>query len=229
MSNPEIAPAQVEQLQQLVQDINEVACDATVVLIGSAVRGSMTWRSDIDVMVITSDPLPRFAAPPQIHLHPETRTRFLTRLSEGDEFVSWAVRFGRPLRDVTGWWREVLNENVPWPDWRQKLSHIRKRLRTAEAAIKDGDREAAEEELMMAASHCGRAVLLAKGEFPLSRPELPKQLVRAKRLALAETLATLIKGGVSITELKRTFAALNRTFRQLRRTAVHQTLMSPSI
>ena len=196
--------------------ITETDPDATVLLIGSAARGRMTWRSDIDLMVITTHPLRRISAPLRIHLHPESRANFVQRLRDGDEFVSWATRFGRLLRDPSGWWEQVSQSQIPSPDWRQKLHHIGKRLRIARLAIKDGDREAAEEELMMAASHCGRALLLRRGSFPLSRPELPEQLAEAGELKLAGLLSRLIKGRVGMERMKLMFAALRKLHRRLR-------------
>jgi len=101
--------------------------------------------------------------------------------------------------------------------------HIGKRLRTARVAIKDGDREAAEEELLMAASHCGRAILLRSESFPLSRPELPAQLSQVGELALADLLSRLIQGGASLDEMKKMFAGLHKLKRRLRLQAtLHQ-------
>ncbi len=223
LSSLKLAPEDQTAVQRVLSQIDEAGCEPTVLLIGSAARGRMTWRSDIDLMVITADPLKRLPTPPRIHLHPETRADFLERLRDGDEFVSWAVRFGALLRDSAGWWQEVSQSQIPWPDWRQKLVHIGKRLRTARVAIKDGDREAAEEELLMAASHCGRAILLRSESFPLSRPELPAQLSQVGELALADLLSRLIQGGASLDEMKKMFAGLHKLKRRLRLQAtLHQ-------
>ncbi len=153
---------------------------ATVVLVGSEARDARTWRSDVDVLVLhESGHRIRLKRPGDIHLQQDSRTRFLERLEEGDDYPSWALRFGRPIRDPDGWWAKQSTaelENPHWPDWRPKVEHARKRIRLASELLEVGDTDAASEELLFAASHVARAILLEAGEFPLSRPELPSQL-----------------------------------------------------
>lgn len=216
LSSLKLAPEDQTAVQRVLGQIDEIGCEPTVLLMGSAARGSMTLRSDIDLLVITSNPLNRILTPPRIHLHPKTRADFLKSLRDGDELVSWAVRFAAPLRDSTGWWQEVSKSRTSWPDWRQKLVHIAKRLRTAQIAIKDGDKDASEEELVMAASHCGRAILLQVESFPLSRPELPMQLSQVGEQALSDILSRLMQGGVNLDEMKKMFAMLRKLHRRLR-------------
>ena len=211
--------ADIDIPRQVLESIKSADVESTIVLIGSAARNAMTWRSDIDLMIITLTPVKKLSAPQRIHLHFEARSRFLSRLSKGDEFVAWAVRFGRVLYDPTGWWNEVLRKEARWPDWRQKIGHIERRLRTASVAIIDGDQDAAEEELMMAASHCARALLLGRGEFPLSRPELAGQLTAVGQRRLATLLTQLIEGGNDLAFCKQGFAFLNHISRELRLTA----------
>ena len=219
MSQVSLAQQAAQLLDEAVRLLAERAPQGTVVLIGSAARGCMTERSDLDIMVITAERLERLPAHSRIHIHPESRAGFFRRLTAGDEFISWAVRYGTILSDPSCWWAEVTAMSLPWPDWRQKLDQISKRLRTAEAAIRDSDRSAAEEELMMAASHCARALLLKAGEFPLSRPELSRQLDEIAESELSQTLVLLMKGVQTIPELKSTFASLKRLFRNLRKEA----------
>jgi hypothetical protein len=69
---------------------------------------------------------------------------------------------------------------------------------------------------MMAASHCGRAVLLQRRLFPLSRPELPTQLTHVGELRLANLLSRLILGAVSMGDMKKMFALLHKINRRLR-------------
>ena len=56
--------------------------------------------------------------------------------------------------------------------------------------------DAAREELLLAACHLARAILLRDGVFPLSRPELPDQL-QAMDAELAKLLRRLIFDDVS--------------------------------
>lgn len=54
-----------------------------------------------------------------------------------------------------------------------------------------GDPWAAQEELLFAVTQLSRAVLLSRGHFPLSRPELSKQLRDIDEVAHAATLEEL--------------------------------------
>ena len=164
---------------------------ATVILVGSSARGMMHERSDIDVLVIhDEDRRIRLDRPGDIHLQQDSRSRFLKRLEDGDDYPGWALRFGIPVLDSGGWWaRQVASEaeNPHWPDWRPKADYAKKRIAIAEQLLDTGDVDAASEEMMFAASHVARAVLLQKGKFPLSRAELPSQLG-----TMAPDLATLL-------------------------------------
>jgi predicted nucleotidyltransferase len=216
-------------IEAILDSIVQVEKRATVILIGSASRDHSTWRSDIDLMVITPQPLRLRNIPSPLHLHFLTRDEFLTKLRSGAEFESWAVRFGKLLIDAECWWAEVLKEDPHWPDWREKLKHIDKRLRIAKLALEDEDREAAEEELLMAASHYGRALLLISKDFPLSRPELPQQLSRIREFELGNALSTLIHGDVPFDRLKADFGMVNHGQRRLRREAARLRTKEPSV
>ena len=172
---------------------------ATVVLVGSSARDTMHGRSDIDVLIIHEDDHRiRLDRPGYIHLQQQSRTRFLKRLENGDDYPAWALRFGIPVRDPCGWWAEQVAAELDyphWPDWRPKADYARKRIVVSGELLDVGDVDAASEEMMFAASHVARAVLLRHGKFPLSRMELPSQL---EELApdLACLLARLIVGNL---------------------------------
>jgi hypothetical protein len=153
---------------------------ATVVLIGSSARGTTHARSDVDILIIhEGDCRIRLDRPGDIHLQQDSRSRFLTRLEDGDDYPGWALRFGIPIRDPGGWWaKQVATEldNPHWPDWQPKADYAKKRIAMSRQLLDIGDIDAASEEMMFAASHVARAVLLKHGQFPLSRMELPSQL-----------------------------------------------------
>ncbi len=190
----------------------DLGCDATIILIGSAARGKETWRSDVDLLVITPALAGKMRSPRRFHLLYQTRERFVSRLNSGDDFAVWAFRYGRPLSDDSRWWQDMLAQppNVPWPDWEQKLGQADKRLIAARKALEDGDTEAAEEEYLMAASHLARASLLRAGVFPLSRPELPDQLRVIGRVDESQMLAELILGEAPDSRLKEIGSELAR-------------------
>ena len=171
-----------------------LADTATVVLVGSAARGAMNTHSDIDVLVLHCDSRRiRLRRPGDIHIQQDSRSRFLRRLEDGDDYPGWALRLGVPVRDPDKWWAtQAAAEFVSphWPDWEPKVRHAGQRIKMATALLDVGDLEAASEELLLGASHVARAVLLKHGAFPLSRPEMPSQLQEtdAQLAALLERL-----------------------------------------
>ena len=177
----------------------------TVVLVGSCARGVTNSRSDIDILVLCDDRNRiRLKRPGDIHLQQDSRSRFLKRLKEGDDYPAWALRFGIPIHDPGGWWAEQAASEAAtphWPDWRAKLEHARKRTRMASGLLEVEDSDAASEEFLFAASHIARATLLRAGVFPLSRPELPSQL-KAVDPNLARLLELLMTGDTDAVNLR---------------------------
>ena len=178
---------------------------ATVVLVGSSARGTMHAESDIDILVIhDGNQRIRLDRPGYIHLQQDSRVRFLQRLANGDDYPAWALRFGIPVHDPEGWWAEQVaaERNDPhWPDWRHKTDYARKRIKLSSELLELGDLAAASEEMMFAASHIARAVLLKHGQFPLSRMELPSQ-VDPIEPKLSQLLSTLIDGHLDSDSLR---------------------------
>ena len=102
----------------------------TVVLVGSGARDATNGRSDLDILVVDRhDPDIRLQQPGNVHLQQFSRSDFLRRLNNGDDYPGWALRFGIPMRDPDGWWAKQVAielENPHWPDWEPKLKHARK-------------------------------------------------------------------------------------------------------
>lgn len=209
--------------ERLLDELRHRGCDDTViVLIGSAARGEATERSDVDFLVVWPEER-TFKIRPSLdsHVHQETRGRFLERLSQNEDFPAWALRYGVPIRDPDGWWSEQVKQeerNPHWPDWRAKIVHGAKRLRMAAMALEDDDSEAAAEELLFAASHAARAVLLKSGVFPLSRPELPSQLEGLDD-ALSHALRGLIGANMDGAELEQAAGLIEERLAGLRAAA----------
>ena len=179
--------------------------NATVVLVGSFARGATNERSDVDILVVYKDGRRiRLNRPGDLHLQQDTRSRFLKRLEDGDDYPAWALRFGIPIRDPDGWWAEQADSEAVaphWPDWGSKVEHAKKRTRMTTELLDVDDTEAASEELLFAASHIARATLLKDGIFPLSRPELPSQL-KTVDSGLAKLLERLMDGDVDTTSIR---------------------------
>ena len=191
---------------------------ATIVLIGSSARGTMHVGSDVDILVVHEDDHRiRLERPGDIHLQQDSRSRFLKRLEDGDDYPGWALRYGIPVRDYDGWWaKQVAAEqaNPHWPNWRPKADYARKRIWMSAELLDIGDVDAASEEMMFAASHVVRAILLKHRQFPLSRMELPSQ-IQDIAPDLARLLVQLIDGDLDSDGLRAGETLLERHVYQL--------------
>ncbi len=178
--------------------------EATVVLIGSVAREAATEKSDIDLLIVSPDPLPQFNVTPSAQIFRITRSDFLGRLRCGDDFPQWAVRYGKVLLDEAHWWDELQRNPAlqQWPDWRRKRDQGKKRLAFAKPLLESGDGDHAREELLLSARHLGRALLLKEREFPLSQPELPGQLREIGQSKIAELLDSLVDEAVAPSALE---------------------------
>ncbi len=170
----ELTPIERKFLRQTLANERDADC---VVLLGSVARRTRTSSSgDLDLLVINGST--------QKLLHPGIQTTALTatdleqRVLSGDDFAQWALRFGVALRGRSKW-KELqagLLSQAPWPNADMKRQQAVRRLARATELLEMNDLDAAQEELLYAASHLARARLLSAGVFPLSRPELAMQL-----------------------------------------------------
>lgn len=152
------------------------SADCAVILIGSAARHCRTEQSDIDILFLSSEKITNIPVISGYHIKFATEEDFLRRLTAGEDFEGWCVRYGVTLLD-RGIWAgvKVSSQNV-WPRWQTKVVHGARRLFLASKLLNMGDKAAAQEELILALGHIARGLLLKKGIFPLSRPELAGQV-----------------------------------------------------
>lgn len=151
--------------------------EVPLVLIGSYARGTSTHElSDIDVLMVSEQMTE--PAPDAIHIVSLSEEQLAERVSRGDDFAQWALRFGVPLTCRKTWTQLVtrLLNDAPWPSTARKLEQLSRRLAVAEDLLEMGDVDAAREESGSALNLVSRALLLHEGSFPLSSPELPMQL-----------------------------------------------------
>lgn len=151
---------------------------AAVVLIGSVARNCAMRRSDIDMLLLAEQKPAVKIRVPKIEFHRFSRQSFVEKLGHADDFPNWCVRFGVPLAGER-YWDEVLDgvgENFTWPEWRRKVEVAGRRWLATNLFICSGDSDAAAEAALFALDHLIRGLLLREGEFPLSRPELVKQI-----------------------------------------------------
>jgi len=150
--------------------------DCAVILIGSAARGCRTEESDIDILFVTTGRVPTIPVISGYHIKFSIESDFLRRLNAGEDFAPWCVRYGVTLLDRGVWARIKASSANVWPRWETKVVHGIRRLFLASQLSKMGDDLAAREELVFVLGHIARGLLLKKGIFPLSRPELAAQV-----------------------------------------------------
>lgn len=150
--------------------------DCAVILIGSAARGLRTENSDIDILFVAPEKVSMIPVISGYHLKFSTEADFLRRLNAGEDFESWCLRYGVTLLDRGAWERLKASSADVWPRWEFKVVHGIRRLFLASQLSKMGDDLAAREELVFVLGHIARGLLLKKGTFPLSRPELAAQV-----------------------------------------------------
>jgi hypothetical protein len=205
-----IEQAVIEKCLGLIEASNP-EIEWCAILAGSVARGVATDRSDIDLLVISDAGLRRPSCSMRVHVQAFTVDDFRRRLLDGDDFASWCVRLGIPLRD-SGTWQTIVSspEAGQWPDWRKKIPHAARRLILAADLMRAGDVTAAAEESLYAAAHVARAILLRSGIFPFSRPELVNQLSEVDHQMLAELLGRLLASEEDPRFLNRTIRYLKR-------------------
>jgi hypothetical protein len=181
-------------IQDFIRDVRSSNKDAelAVILIGSVARSTHTSQSDLDLLVV-GDQLPVVERhPDRLHVQTLTTKQFTERLRGGDDFAAWCVRYGVPIVNSTSWLAIVDSaEAAIWPNWRNKVLHAARRLTLAAALLRTGDIPASCEEMLYAASHTARAILLKNRIFPLSRPEIISQLGDAGYKHLGKVLEEL--------------------------------------
>ncbi len=161
-----------------------------VVLIGSWARGTQSEAtSDIDILV--GLPAGR-RCPSAIRMHAIclSSRELEERTSAGDDLALWCLKFGIPLSGRSTWHRlkERLLKNGVQPRPQPKLDLATSQFSYAEELLEMGDVEASQEELKVGLGHLSRALLITRGVFPLSRPEIPHQLRSIGEEGLARLL-----------------------------------------
>jgi predicted nucleotidyltransferase len=173
-----------------------------VALTGSTARNRRTAISDLDVHIVGSRP--RFEDLNEgLDLYATSAEVLWERLRAGDDFIQWTLRFGCILVDH-GVFREALteiSETGLWPDPQRKHDRAEKLLDFAERVTATGDLDAAQDQTRAALTTVARWLLLANGEFPLSRDELSEQILNLGCFDLAAALSRLIDADPSLQEL----------------------------
>ncbi len=174
---------------------------SAIVLIGSVARNCPTQRSDIDILLVGEGPVIGLRAP-NFEFHTLPVKKFLDRLACGDDFPNWCVRFGIPLAGKQHWETVLYRaERANWPDWKKKITISVRRLLACRLSLQTGDRKAAAESALFAYDHLIRGILLREMIFPLSRPELARQ-VKPLNPALGKGLSILLHNSIQTLDLR---------------------------
>ncbi|HVC85944.1 MAG TPA: hypothetical protein VNC40_00810, partial [Gaiellaceae bacterium] len=173
-----------------------------VALTGSTARNRRTAISDLDIHIVGSRP--RFEDLNEgLDLYATSADVLWERLRAGDDFIQWTLRFGCILVDHDVF-RPALAEIVEtglWPDPQRKRDRAKELLAFAERIIATGDLDAAQDQTRAALTTAARWLLLANGEFPLSRDELSDQVLDLGCFDLAAALSRLIHADPTLQEL----------------------------
>jgi hypothetical protein len=172
-----------------------------VALTGSTVRAERTEISDLDLMIVGKRPN-LGGIREDIDVYAAGAKAFWERMLAGDDYIQWTLRFGCILHDdgVLQSASRYIEEHGLAPSAQRKLTQARRGLALARLVLESDDLEAAREQCRAALTTIARWLLIAKGEFPLSRNELSDQLVLGHR-DLAAALHRLIHDEPSREEL----------------------------
>lgn len=178
-----------------VETFVQTACSdpslAAVVLLGSLVR-PVKQVNDVDVLYIYKEKAtqcPGRSIDVDLRAYSQEDVRSL--LTEGNDLLGWAIRFGYLLCEKDFYWthlREEWLDRLPLPDPEVAKERARKADAMYRTLQEMGDIDAAKEQLLSRLTHEARSMLLSSGIYPRSRPELPEQLNEIGEHELARSL-----------------------------------------
>lgn len=168
-----------------------IATFVAVIAVGSAIRPGVA-SEDLDLIVLCRDRrLFKERAPIEVDLRSFDMNHVERAIEDGQDLLTWSVRFGQPLFDPDHAWEGIVarwKNCLPLPD----AKVARARASTALAHLEDmraiGDDDAVVELKVSHLTHLARAFLAEAGVYPASRPELPNQLRQVGEAELADKL-----------------------------------------
>ena len=168
----------------------DAAIDA-IVATGSAVR-EVNRSDDLDLVLVYRRERPSLPRPPlDVDLRYYERADVPRMLAAGHDYISWTVRFGRPLFERNRWWtalRSEWNDRLALPSASEARARARKTERLYKEMLAAGDHDAASELEVSLLTHLARAALCDASVYPESRPELSRQLRQIDQGPLADRL-----------------------------------------
>lgn len=194
-------PSQRQATETLLRRALALGAEA-VALTGSTVRGRRTAMSDLDLMIVGQRP-DLGGIQEDVDVYAASKQAFWERLLAGDDYIQWTLRFGCVLHDdgILQAASHHIQENGLEPSAERKLIQAHRGLSLAWSVLESGDLEAARQQCRAALTTIARWLLIANGEFPLSRDELSDQLLTLGCFDLAAALHRLIHCDPSSDEL----------------------------
>lgn len=179
----------------------------SLILSGSTARGRRTEISDLDYHLVGRGFTTRDLSA-ELDLHVLSPEELRAKVLDGDDFVHWSIRFGLVLFDNGTLLSaaRMIAERSLWPGVERKARHAGRSLDLAGRVVATGDADGALVQVRTALSLAARAHLLAIGRFPLSRAELPGQLLAAGRPDAAAALEDCVHHEPSLEALARAVA-----------------------
>jgi hypothetical protein len=182
-------------IERFVADSAQDPRMLTIVAYGSTVR-EVAESGDIDLLYVFSHDAPLPIDPPfDVDVRGFRVDTVDQEIASGDEVLGWSLRHGVPLLDTDGYWSRLRDDwaaRLPTPSASAAEERARRALKVAEGLAAGGDEDAAADLRLTGLTQRARARLIRSGVFPLSRPELPRQLTGIRETTLASELASLL-------------------------------------
>lgn len=166
-------------VRDLVRDAPNDDAIAAIVVMGSAIRDRGHRRSDVDLLVLYRGRRPDLHPPLEVDVRYQPLDEVESLSRNGNEIVTWALKFGLALYDPEQRWaslRSELAQELPLPSEEEARLRAERSLRVCSEMLAIGDEDAASDLILAVLTQLVRAELIHRGIFPGSRPELPAQL-----------------------------------------------------
>lgn len=174
-----------------------------VAVTGSTVRTRRTAVSDLDFMVI-GPRLDLSGIREDVDVCTTSAGVFWARLTSGDDYILWTLRYGWVLHDEGMLHAAVrhIEQSGLVPSAERKHAQAVRSVHLANLVLGSGDVEAAREQCRAALTTVARWLLITEGVFPLARDELPQQLAQIGQTDLATALHATIHAAPEVEQLK---------------------------
>ncbi len=190
------SPGAKEWVERFIPDACSNPSVLAVVAFGAGVR-TTCFTADIDLLVIYERPKPYVAGRPiDVDIRWYERSQAESFIAQGQELLGWVLRFGELVCEHKGYWTNLRREwlgRMPFPSAEVAQERVKRAWRLYQELNEMGDEDAAQEQRLVALTQEARALLIRRGVYPASRPELPEQLRAINELPLAEKLEAALQ------------------------------------